>query len=42
MAKPEFVIRTTFDLSDLDPNDISVVNLATGKLKGLMAGLSQL
>ena len=40
MAKPEFVIRTTFDLSDLDPNDISVVNLATGNLKGLMAGLS--
>jgi hypothetical protein len=40
MAKPEFVIRNAFDFSVLDPNDISVINLATGKLKGLMAGLS--
>lgn len=40
MAKPEFVIRTAFDLSDLDPNDISVVNLATGKSRGLFADQS--
>jgi hypothetical protein len=40
MAKPEFIIRTAFDLSDLDPNDVSVVNLATGNLKGLFAGQS--
>lgn len=30
MAKPEFVIRTAFDLSDLDPNDISVVKVFVG------------
>lgn len=30
MAKPEFVIRTAFDLSDLDPNDVSVVKVFVG------------
>ncbi len=40
MAKPEFVIRTAFDLSDLDPNDFSVVNLGAGKLKALFGDQS--
>jgi hypothetical protein len=40
MAKPEFVIRTAFDFSDLDPNGFSVVNLGTGKLKALFGDQS--
>jgi hypothetical protein len=35
MATPEFVIRTEFNLADIDPNDFSVLKLGTGKLKEL-------
>ena len=30
LAKPEFVVRTSFNLSDLDPTDISVINVFDG------------
>jgi hypothetical protein len=35
MANPEFIIRTEFNLADIDPNDFSVLKLGTGKLKEL-------